>query len=201
MIGAVSSGIQYFDYGQYAMSLRRAAQVRQAGQEAQKAAQSESQKRTGEIRTDAKSQSIIRLGKAAEPGVPVEPVDKVDAVRENATDGMERMLPFMRKGADPAEMAVRMRMQQYDIERQNGKELKAAELSQDRKSPQKTTVKEEQRVAGQNSADVDKDADFSREVMSVEPKRTEIPLQKQAAGQDIELATGDVKRKPFFAVA
>lgn len=53
-------------------------------------------------------------GRAANTGVPVEPVDPVKAVTSNATRGIAYAIPFLRKGMDPAELSVRMRMQYID---------------------------------------------------------------------------------------
>ena len=45
---------------------------------------------------------------------PVEPVGPVSAVDVNGTNGISHMIPFMREGMDPAELAVRMRIQYAD---------------------------------------------------------------------------------------
>lgn len=53
-------------------------------------------------------------GRAANTGVPVEPVDPVKAVSSNEARGIAYAIPFLRKGMDPAELSVRMRMQYMD---------------------------------------------------------------------------------------
>ena len=53
-------------------------------------------------------------GRAANTGVPVEPVDPVKAVSSNEARGIAYAIPFLRKGMDAAELSVRMRMQYMD---------------------------------------------------------------------------------------
>jgi len=53
-------------------------------------------------------------GRAANTGVPVEPVEPVKAVSSNEARGIAYAIPFLRKGMDPAELSVRMRMQYMD---------------------------------------------------------------------------------------
>ncbi len=53
-------------------------------------------------------------GRAANTGVPVEPVDPMKAVSSNEARGIAYAIPFLRKGMDPAELSVRMRMQYMD---------------------------------------------------------------------------------------
>lgn len=53
-------------------------------------------------------------GRTANTGVPVEPVDPVKAVSSNEAQGIAYAIPFLRKGMDPAELSVRMRMQYMD---------------------------------------------------------------------------------------
>ena len=53
-------------------------------------------------------------GRTANTGVPVEPVDPVKAVSSNEARGIAYAIPFLRKGMDPAELSVRMRMQYMD---------------------------------------------------------------------------------------
>lgn len=53
-------------------------------------------------------------GRTANTGVPVEPVDPVKAVTSNEARGIAYAIPFLRKGMDPAELSVRMRMQYID---------------------------------------------------------------------------------------
>lgn len=51
---------------------------------------------------------------ASNIGMPVEPIRPVGAVNANATNGISYVIPFLRKGMDPAELAVRMRIQYGD---------------------------------------------------------------------------------------
>lgn len=53
-------------------------------------------------------------GRTSNLGTPVEPVSPVSAVDVNGTNGISNAIPFLRKGMDPAEMAVRMRIQYAD---------------------------------------------------------------------------------------
>lgn len=105
MIGGIYATGIYFNNYQYRNAASGA--VAQTGQTeaAGKAEQVQAAGRTG---------SVVAVTRAANPGVPVEPVDSVPAVSNETSSGIGRMLPFMRKGADPVEMAVRMRIQQYD---------------------------------------------------------------------------------------
>lgn len=65
-------------------------------------------------------QSVQRTGavpvvrQASNIGIPVEPIRPVGAVNANATSGVGYAIPFLRKGMDPAELAVRMRIQYGD---------------------------------------------------------------------------------------
>ncbi|MEZ3435881.1 MAG: hypothetical protein K1W34_14935 [Lachnospiraceae bacterium] len=52
-------------------------------------------------------------GRTSSPGTPVEPVDPVPVVSAQAGRGISYAIPFLRKGMDPAELAVRMRIR-YD---------------------------------------------------------------------------------------
>lgn len=56
----------------------------------------------------------VYAGRGANPGIPVEPVDPVRAVTSQGTRGIAYAVPFLRKGMDPAELAVRMRMKYAD---------------------------------------------------------------------------------------
>lgn len=62
-------------------------------------------------------------GRSADPGAPVEPVSPVGAVSTNDTNGISRAIPFLRKGMDPAELSVRMRIQYSDeLQKAKGEE-------------------------------------------------------------------------------
>lgn len=50
----------------------------------------------------------------ASPGTPVEPVSPVSTVAADAPRGIGYAIPFLRKGMDPAELAVRMRIKYVD---------------------------------------------------------------------------------------
>ena len=101
MVGAISGGYPYLNYYQYR------GVSRPEGQEQSQVQQAEKVGRSGKV---------LIAGRAANPDVPVEPVDPVRPVRNDFSDGLGQVIPFLRQGADPAEMAVRMRMQQYEPE-------------------------------------------------------------------------------------
>ncbi len=54
--------------------------------------------------------AALAAGRSASPGTPVEPIRPVSKVEANAPRGIGYMIPFLREGMDPAELAVRMRM-------------------------------------------------------------------------------------------
>lgn len=99
MIGAISGGYPYLSYYQYRGVSRTEGQEQSQVQQAEKV---------------GKSGKVLIAGRAANPDVPVEPVDPVRPVMNDSSDGLGQIIPFLRQGADPAEMAVRMRMQQYE---------------------------------------------------------------------------------------
>ncbi|MCI8640003.1 MAG: hypothetical protein HFG41_12930 [Coprococcus sp.] len=71
------------------------------------------------------------IGRAADPGTPVEPVSPVSVVDANGTNGISNAIPFLRKGMDPAELAVRMRIQYADPSQEEQAEgLEGAESAQ-----------------------------------------------------------------------
>lgn len=53
----------------------------------------------------------ISAGRGADPESPIEPVDAVSALQRGNAGSTNYMIPFLRKGMDPAELAVRMRIQ------------------------------------------------------------------------------------------
>lgn len=69
---------------------------------------------------------VGRVSVSARPanlGAPVEPVSPVGAVSTNDTNGISRAIPFLRKGMDPAELSVRMRIQYSDeLQKAKGEE-------------------------------------------------------------------------------
>ncbi len=76
--------------------------------------------RTAETSRIVRTQPVQRTGavpvvrRASNIGTPVEPVRPIKAVMANVTDGVSYAIPFLRKGMDPAELAVRMRIQYED---------------------------------------------------------------------------------------
>lgn len=54
--------------------------------------------------------AALAAGRSASPGTPVEPVSPVSTVEADAPRGIGYMIPFLREGMDPAELAVRMRI-------------------------------------------------------------------------------------------
>ncbi len=65
--------------------------------------------------------------RGASPGTPVEPVSPIGAVNVNGTNGIANTIPFLRKGMDPAELAVRMRIQYADSFKEEGAGVDAAQ--------------------------------------------------------------------------
>lgn len=66
------------------------------------------------VQAAAKAGAALAAGRAASPGTPVEPVSPAPSVEANAPRGIGYMIPFLREGMDPAELAVRMRIQYVD---------------------------------------------------------------------------------------
>lgn len=53
----------------------------------------------------------VAAGRAADPETPVEPVDATSRVQSGTAGNTDYGIPFMRAGMDPAELAVRMRIE------------------------------------------------------------------------------------------
>lgn len=124
MIGGVYATGIYFNNYRYRNAASSAASQTGQVEASGKAEQVQATGRTG---------SVVAVTRAANPGVPVEPVDPVPAVSNETTSGIGRMLPFMRKGADPVEMAVRMRIQQYDPAQDSQQAVQVEQAAQDSK--------------------------------------------------------------------
>lgn len=71
------------------------------------------------------------IGRAAEPGTPVEPVSPVSVVDADGTNGISSAIPFLRKGMDPAELAVRMRIQYTDPGKEQAEGPEGAQSAQE----------------------------------------------------------------------
>lgn len=71
--------------------------------------------------------AAVSAGRAADPESPVEPVDKVSVVQPGSSGSTNYMIPFLRKGMDPAELSVRMRMQYADAAGQGRRQDAAGE--------------------------------------------------------------------------
>ena len=56
----------------------------------------------------------VSAGRRADPESPVEPVDAVSVLQPSDSGSTNYSIPFLRKGMDPAELAVRMRIQYGD---------------------------------------------------------------------------------------
>lgn len=67
-----------------------------------------------------KVSNVVTVSKTAGPDTPIQPVQSVPSADAEASGDAGQLIPFLRQGADPAELAVRMRMTQYDPT-QNGK--------------------------------------------------------------------------------
>ena len=94
MIGGISGLNSYYNYYQTG-GLYNAAKPAQQTQQAQNPQQ---------------AGRVWATGRTASPETPVQPVRPATAVNPNATNGLSAGLPI-RQGADPVEMAVRMRIQ------------------------------------------------------------------------------------------
>lgn len=116
MIGGIYVQSPYFNNYQYKGAARGV--TAQTG-EVSAAEQTQAAGRAEQAQAASRTGNVIAVTRAANPGVPVEPVDPVPAVTNESSSGIGRMLPFMRQGADPVEMAVRMRIEQYDPEKAN----------------------------------------------------------------------------------
>ena len=93
MTGAISGTYSYYGaYNPYMMT--RSSQQADAAQALQRSA-------------------VLTGGRASSPETPVEPVRPVTSVNSQETPAV-RLGPVIREGADPAEMAVRMRIQPYE---------------------------------------------------------------------------------------
>lgn len=137
MVGAVSfqpyvSSYQYTGYPR----LRTAAQnmQTQAGTSASTTASnaSVSAGKTGSTESAIGARSLasaghtmsvtgVAAGRAADPETPVEPVDAASKVESGTSGSTNYGIPFMRAGMDPAELAVRMRIEYVDMP-QSGKD-------------------------------------------------------------------------------
>lgn len=85
-------------------------------------------------------------GRAANTGMPVEPVEPVEAVTPDITQGIAYAIPFLRKGMDPAELSVRMRMQYIDPSQEEKGKSHMANMGNADKAPagvQEVTGKKE----------------------------------------------------------
>ena len=93
----------------------------------------------GQAQEAQRAGGVWTARRAASPETPVEPVRPVPSVKgEEAKPSLAR-LPSLREGADPAEMAVRMRMTPYEEGQPEEAlspegEAAGAESAQDRKS-------------------------------------------------------------------
>lgn len=73
--------------------------------------------RTADASQIVRTQPVQRTGavpvvrSASNIGMPVEPIRPIGAVKAGAASGVGYVIPFLRKGMDPAELSVRMRMQ------------------------------------------------------------------------------------------
>lgn len=114
MTGAVSGINPYMSSYRYIGAVRGYGSQRMQVQAAQAARAVQAAHKTG---------TTIASGRGANPDSPVEPVRPVTPVNINGTNGISYAIPFLRKGMDPAEFAVRMRIQYIDpaqTERQSG---------------------------------------------------------------------------------
>lgn len=99
MVGGISGIGSYMGYSRYPVSVGRT--LRSAG-----TAQSNQA-----VQTAGRVSVVGGAVRGANPDVPVEAVRPVSVVYADATKGAGYAIPFLRKGMDPAELAVRMRIQ------------------------------------------------------------------------------------------
>lgn len=110
MLGGVMGAIPYFSDYSYNVPVRR--QQGQEGQErTQQAQAAESPRQAQSVGTTGS----VAAARGSNPDVPVEAVRPVPLIHG---DVASEVIPYVRKGADPAEMAVRMRMRPYDDAKQ-----------------------------------------------------------------------------------
>ncbi len=107
MVGGVMGGSPYYGGYSYDMLVRR--QQQKTGQEP--ARQAQSAERAERSQSAGRTGGTAAVARGSNPDVPVEAVRPVPLIH---SDAVSEGIPFMRKGADPAEMAVRMRMRRYD---------------------------------------------------------------------------------------
>ena len=74
----------------------------------------EQAQQTRQAQDTGKVRNVVTTSKAASPDTPIQPVQPVPSVDVEASGDAGQLIPFLRQGADPAELAVRMRMTQYD---------------------------------------------------------------------------------------
>lgn len=98
-----------------------------AGQGAGAAAGVTAGQRAGVVSGVTAGQRAGGAVRGASPGTPVEPVSPIGAVNVNGTNGIANTIPFLRKGMDPAELAVRMRIQYADSSKEEGAGVDAAQ--------------------------------------------------------------------------
>ena len=72
------------------------------------------QARSVQAAWETKTAGALTETRASNLETPVEPVRPVSAVDVNGTNGISYMIPFLREGMDPAELAVRMSIQYVD---------------------------------------------------------------------------------------
>lgn len=103
----VNPYLNYYQYGQYNQHTRNLTQT-----------PVEQSKSTQQAQAAGKVHNMVAVTRAADPDTPVQPVQAVPRADIESSGGIAQMLPFLREGADPAEMAVRMRMKPYDPEKE-----------------------------------------------------------------------------------
>lgn len=119
MVGGVSGIGSYMGYYRYPVSTGRT--LRSAGpaqsSQAAQTAGSAQEAQAGQTAQTETNQAAGRVGivggtvRGANPDVPVEAVRPVSVVHADAAKGTGYAIPFLRRGMDPAELAVRMRIQ------------------------------------------------------------------------------------------
>ncbi len=122
MLGGISGIGAYAGYYHYSASIQQASRNggHSRNNQAVQTADSAQETRAGQSAQTEAGRTTGRVGvvggavRGANPDVPVEAVSPVSVISADAAKGVGYTIPFLRKGMDPAELAVRMRIQYPD---------------------------------------------------------------------------------------
>lgn len=96
-------------------------------------APSEQAKQTQQAQDTGRVGNAITVSKASGPDTPIQPVQPVPSTDAEAS-GAGQLIPFLRQGADPAKLAVYMRMTRHDPVQEAADAMQAGKTG----NPQKT---------------------------------------------------------------